>query len=267
MKPKLAVTNIFEDPERIKGFARHHEFQGIDWSFDLDRIPATPIEESSWVKGQSLLSPFEIRYHCPFYRIDLGHDDPSRASEAGSIFRRIIRIVSKAGGKFLTLHIGLGRDSTGPLSWEATIENLRRVAQYGADHGVKVCLENLAWGWTSRPNLFEKLVRKSGVAVTLDIGHAYVCETVRTQQYKIEDFVTPHADRVLNAHVYHAEIPGRGHVPPGDLEDIKERLTLLYDIGCPWWVIEINDPGPLLWTKEIISSYLDESGSSLSKER
>ena len=257
MNPKLAITNIFEDIDRIKGFAKQYKFQGIDWSFDLEKIPSTPLEESRWVKKQALLAPFEVRYHCPFYRIDLGHDDPSKASEAGSIFRRIIRIVSKARGKYLTLHIGLGRNSTEPLSWEATIDNLRRLVQFGADHSVKVCLENLAWGWTSKPNLFEKLVRKSGAFVTLDIGHAYVCESVKTQQYKVEDFVSPHADRVLNAHVYHTEIPGSGHVPPNSLEDIKERLTLLLDIRCPWWVIEIKDPRLLLQTKEIVSSYLE----------
>jgi hypothetical protein len=33
------------------------------------------------------------------------------------------------------------------------------------------CLENLAWGWASKPNLFEKIVRRSGVFVTAGVGH------------------------------------------------------------------------------------------------
>lgn len=267
MKPKLAVTNIFEDLGRLKDLAIEHEFQGIDWSFDLDSLPGSPLEESRWVSEQSFLAPFEVRYHCPFYRIDLGHDDPVRAGEAEAIFRRIIRLVSKAGGKYLTIHIGLGRDSTEPLSWEATIENLQRLVRFGGVHGVRVCLENLAWGWTSKPNLFEKLIRRSGAGVTLDIGHALVCESVSTQQYSFGDFVTPHPDRVFNAHVYHIEIPGVGHMPPRVPEDIGERLSLLLSAGCPWWVIEIKDLEPLLSTLKIIKSFLQEQdGPNLAKE-
>lgn len=227
MKPKLAITNIFKENNKLKGFALEHGFQGIDWSFALDDLPGTPLDESRWVKEQSLLAPFEVRYHCPFYKIDLGHDDPGRAGEAEAIFRNIIRLVSKAGGRYLSIHIGLGRDSTEPLSWEATLTTLRRLVQLGAEHRVRVCLENLAWGWTSRPNLFEKLIRRSGAGVTFDIGHAQVCESVRSQQFAVEDFLTPHADRVFNAHIYNKEVSGIGHIAPERLEEIKERLDLL----------------------------------------
>lgn len=256
MKPKLVTCNIFHETGKLKTFAREHGFHGIDWSFDLDRLPETPLQESRWVKEQSILVPFEVRYHCPFYRIDVGHDDPGRAKEAGAIFRRIIRLVSKAGGRYLSIHIGLGRNSTEPLSWEATLTNLRRLVQFGAEQRVKVCLENLAWGWTSRPNLFEKLIRRSGAGVTFDIGHARVCESVRSQQYAVEDFVTPHADRVFNAHIYNKEVSGVGHIAPERLKDIRERLELLQNIGCEWWVIEIKEPAGLLQTKKIIDGYL-----------
>ncbi|MCK4727407.1 MAG: TIM barrel protein, partial [Desulfobacterales bacterium] len=149
-------------------------------------------------------------------------------------------------------------DSTEPLSWEATIENLRRLVQYGAKRGVKVCLENLAWGWTSKPHLFEKLVRGSGAAVTFDIGHAHACESVRSHYYSAEDFVTPHSDRVLNAHVYHTEISGVGHLPPDRLEDIEDRLNILRDIGCDWWVLEVRETDGLLQTKKVVDQYFTQ---------
>jgi sugar phosphate isomerase/epimerase len=152
-------------------------------------------------QGTGTLAPLEVRYHCPFFQIDLGHDDPDQAKAADRIFRGIIRMVSRAGGKFLSIHIGLGHNSTEPLSWETTIANLRNLVRFGADHQVRICLENLAWGWTSKPNLFEKLIRLSGAGVTLDIGHARVCECVQSQQYAVEDFVTPHPNRVFNAHM------------------------------------------------------------------
>lgn len=255
-RPKLAMCNIFSDVDRLKEFAREHGFSGIDWSFDMLALPETPAEESMWAKQLSSLGSFEIRYHCPFYKVDLGHNEPWKAKAAEALFRRIIRLVSKAQGKYLTIHIGLGRNSTQPLSWEATTQNLARLVRYGADRGVRICLENLADGWTSRPDIFEKLVRRGGTAVTFDIGHAHACESIKSQHYAIEDFVAPHADRVVNAHIYHTEISGHGHTPPDRLEEIEDRLAVLQNTGCDWWVLEVREAEGLLQTKRIVEEYL-----------
>jgi sugar phosphate isomerase/epimerase len=259
MNPKLAVCNFLEDPARLKELALDHGFSGIDWSFDPARLPMTPSAETQWARQISFLSPIEARFHCPFYQVDLGHDDPEVANRAADLFRRIIRLVSKAGGRFLTIHLGLGHDSTEPLSWEASITNLRQLVHYASDFRVRLCLENLAWGWTSRPNLYEKILRRTGAASTFDMGHAHACESVSSQLYALEDFLTPHLDRILNAHVYHTEISGVGHVPPEDVADIEARLRLLQGIGCDWWVIEIREMEGLLKTKRIVDDYLASS--------
>jgi len=261
MRPTLAMINLFPDPDELRAFALEHGFAGIEWSFDLDRLPDTPSAQSRWVRRIQGLQPLAVRYHCPFYRMDLGHDDPRRAAEAGRVFRRIVRLVAKAGGGVLAIHIGLGRDSTEPLSWEATVANLRDLVQFGAQHRVRVCLENLAWGWTSRPNLFEKLVRMSGAGVTLDIGHARACESVQSQQYAVEDFVSPHPERVLGAHVYHEEIEGRGHTPPEGCDDLADRIALLLRIRCLWWTLELHDAPSLLQTLGVVNRCLDRETS------
>ena len=253
------MCNIFPTTAEIREFAHEYSFSGIDWSFELESIPNTPSEESRWILELQSLFPMEVRYHCPFYHIDIGHNEPSEAKAAEHIFQRIIRLVSRAGGRYLSIHIGLGRDSTEPLSWDTTLDNLRRLVQYGAERHISVCLENLAWGWTSKPNLFEKLIRKSGAGVTFDIGHAEACESVQSQQYEIQDFVTPHPERVRNAHLYHTEISGVGHIPPNTLTDIEDRLNLLEKIGCDWWALEIKDVEGLLKTKEIVDHYLAET--------
>ena len=144
------------------------------------------------------------------------------------------------------------------FSWQKAIENLKELVQLGGESGVTVCLENLAWGWTSRPNLFEKLIRLSGAHVTFDIGHAHACEAVQNHYYTIKDFVTPHADRVVNAHLYHTEIEGQGHLPPANVEDVARRLKLLHDIGCPWWVIEVRELEGLLKTRSIITNFFEQ---------
>ena len=254
--PKLAMCNFISEIDELREFARQHGFSGIDYSFNLELLPGTPTLESEWVKQITSLQPLEVRYHCPFERVDLGHDDPEKAKEAEVLFRRIIRLISKAGGRYMTIHIGLGHDSTEPLSWETTIEKLRRLVNYGRTMRVDVCLENLAWGWTSKPNLFEKLIRRSGASVTLDIGHAHACDAVQSRQYTVEDFISPHAEKVCNAHIYHTEILDIGHVAPNKREDIEDRLSLLRDIGCDWWVIEMREGGQLLRARKIVDEYL-----------
>jgi sugar phosphate isomerase/epimerase len=257
--PVLAMCNFIPDTDALKVFALENGFSGIDWSFDLETLPKTPSEESHWVAQMSTLQPLLVRYHCPFEKIDLGHENPEHVKMAETLYRRIVRLIAKAGGKMVTIHIGLGRDSTQPMSWDETIRNLSRLVQYGGEHGIKVCLENLAWGWTSKPNLFEKLVRKSGAGVTLDIGHAYVSEAVASQQFSVADFISPHSDRVYNAHVYHKELDDIGHIPPARIDDVSERLDILREIGCAWWVLEIKEIAGLMQTKRIIDDYLEKS--------
>jgi sugar phosphate isomerase/epimerase len=254
--PQLAMCNFITDMNRLRRFALDHGFDGIDWSFDREHLPKGPAEDSRWATILSTLAPLELRFHCPFMKLDIGHEDTAKGRKALGIFRRIIQLVSKAGGKYLTIHIGLGRDTTKILSWDDTVDNLRQMVVYGAERGVVICLENLAWGWTSKPNLFEKLVRRSGAGVTFDIGHAHACEAVRSQQFTAEDFVAPLAERVFNAHVYHTEISGVGHLPPEEVDQIQDRLTTLQNIGCPWWTLEVKDVEGLLKTKSIVEAFL-----------
>ncbi len=254
--PKIAMCNFFGGNTQLKRFAEIHGFDGIDWSFTLKDLPKTPAEETRWAKDIEILYPFEIRYHCPFMQVDIGHEDPDRRTAAVGIFKDIIRLVSKVNGRFLSMHVGLGHDSTRMLSWETTIENLRYLVGYAREYGIRLCLENLAWGWTSKPNLFEKIIRRTGAGVTFDIGHARACESVRSQAYASEDFVSPHPDRVFNAHIYDTEIEGVGHVPPERCEDIARRLRTLLKIGCQWWVIEIRSESELLATRKLVDDCL-----------
>jgi sugar phosphate isomerase/epimerase len=255
MPPKIAMCNIYNDVHQLKAFALEHGFNGIDWSFEMDTIPSNPAEVSRWLKETEILDPLEIRYHCPFHKIDIGHNVREKSDLAISIFQKIIRLISRKGGGYLSIHVGLGRDSTIPLSWDTTTYNLKNLVQYGRERRVKVCLENLAWGWTSKPNLFEKLIRKSGALVTIDIGHAVVCESVSSQLFNVADFILPHSESLVTAHLYDRETE-QGHIPPKKLSDIQDRLDLLAKTGCDWWVIEIREVEGLLKTKAMIDEYL-----------
>ncbi|MDQ7781635.1 MAG: TIM barrel protein [Desulfomonilaceae bacterium] len=254
--PKLACCNFLSPANRVKEFALDHGFQGVDWSFTEDNLPRTQTEETALVKTIADLHPLEVRYHCFFLNTDVGALEPGEAPEAVNKFRSVCRLVSKLRGGVVTIHIGLGRDSTRDLSWEKTLVGISSIVRFAADLGIRVCVENLAWGWTSRPDLFEKLIRKTGCRATLDIGHARVSPSVVDRFNEIDDFVSPHPERILNAHVYHEETP-EGHVPPDRLSDLEDRLLLLAGLPlCDWWVLELRDEEPLLQTLRVVREFV-----------
>ena len=255
-RPKIACCNFIADPRALKEFALTHQFDGVDWSFNQENLPQSPAEESALVKIIAGLHPLEVRYHCAFSRTDLGDVDDGRAAAAMLVFRRVCRLVSKLRGRYLTIHVGLGRNSTNNLSWNRTIEGLTELVRFANGMGVRLCLENLAWGWTSRPELFEKMIRKSGAWATFDIGHAQVSPYVTSQHYELQDFVHPQPDRFLNAHIYHEE-QGETHVPVTSLVQVRDRLELLDQLkNCQWWVLELRREEDLLKTLAVVREYV-----------
>jgi sugar phosphate isomerase/epimerase len=255
--PKLAMCNFIPDAGKLRQTALAHGFSGIDWTFKPEDLPSNDIDELRFIKRVSQLHPLEVRFHCAFTGMDLGDADPGKAGAAMGVFRTACRLVAQVDGRFMTVHVGLGRDSSLDLSWERSVAALADLVSYAEGLGVCVCLENLASGWSSRPELFEKLVRKSRAGVTLDIGHARASPSVESQHYAVEDFVLPHHDRVFNAHVYHEERDD-GHTPPEKLEDVVDRLHLLNSLPCDWWVLELREEQVLHSTLEVVQQFLDK---------
>jgi len=254
-RPKLACCNFIDDVRQLRAFALDHGFDGVDWTFTNPDFPLQPATETELIWAIQSLHPLEVRFHCAFAHTDLGDEDPVHAAAALQTFQAVCRLVSKIRGRYITIHIGLGRDSTCDLCWERTLAGLIDLVQFAGKSWLRLCLENLAWGWTSRPELYEKLLRKSGAWATLDIGHAQVCPSVASQQYRVADFVQPQPERIRNAHVYHTE-NSNGHIPPRRLEDIRDRLNLLCSLPlCDWWVLELREEEALHTTLVVIKEH------------
>jgi sugar phosphate isomerase/epimerase len=253
--PQLAMCNFIPNVERLRRTALDHGFDGIDWTLKVEDLPANGVDEDELRRTISRLRPLKVRYHCAFNGVDLGNADPLRAAEAVSIFRKACRLISRLDGELMTIHLGLGRDSYDDMVWDLSVNALGELVCFAAGLGVRVCLENLATGWSSRPELFEKLIRMSGAGVTLDIGHARMSPSIQSQFYSFEDFISPHRDSIVSAHVYHEEI-NDGHIPPGSLEDMRERLELLRTLSCDWWVLELREEQALLATLGMVREFL-----------
>jgi sugar phosphate isomerase/epimerase len=263
--PKLACCNFFDDVNQLRAYALDHGFDGVDWTFTNPDFLLHPAAETELIRAIQSLHPLEVRFHCAFVQTDLGDEDPGQAAAALRKFQAVCRLVAKLRGQYITIHIGLGRDSTCDLCWERTLAGLSDLVQFAGKSWLRLCLENLAWGWTSRPELFEKLLRKSGAWATLDIGHAQVCPSVATKQFTVEDFVHPQPERFCNAHVYDAE-NSCGHIPPRCLEDIRDRLNLLGSLPlCDWWVLELREEAALLSTLDIIKEFFAQAQEDVTR--
>lgn len=255
--PKLALCNFIPDVDSLRRTALMHGFAGVDWTFKVEDLPTNEAEEADLHRRIQGLSPLEVRYHCAFNGVDLGDEDQERAQSAFAIFKRACQTVAGLKGRYMTIHLGLGRLDYEDLSWDRSVDRLASLVAYGKALGVCVCLENLASGWSSRPELFEKLVRKTDAAVTLDIGHARMSPSVQSQRFDVEDLVTPHHRKVLNAHIYHEERDDR-HTAPESLADLEDRLHLLTCLPCDWWVLELREEKALLETLKVVREFLGD---------
>lgn len=235
-----------------------HGFDGIEWSFTPRNFPRTRTEIAHLVKIMAGLEPLEVRFHAALPGIDPSHNGHKESSLALDTFKDLCRLTADLGGTFLTFHLGLGFDSTLDLSWERGTTSLQELIGFARNQGVTLCLENLAWGWTSKPNLYEKILRNPGLAATLDIGHASVSEAVQCGGFHFEDFTLPHPDRFVGAHIYHLEEDER-HLPPTSVKDLSERLSLLLKLPrCNWWLLELREEADLLRTLAVVRSFLNE---------
>ena len=254
MKPRIAICNIFDqDADRLLECATKNSFEGIDWSLDKDQ------PEKAFIKQMEKLSGLEVRFHCAFPGIDLGFAD-GRADSSMKLLIQTIEQVALVGGKYITVHTGFGHVPANELDFKKAMNNLAILVERGKQSGICICLENLSSNWTSDPELFTEFISDSGAGVTLDIGHVHTSNSPDQVVRACEQYILLNESKIVNAHIYHTEQKGTGHVAPGNLGDIYDRLELLKRVeSCNWWVIELKNIQDILHTRNMLNQYIDRS--------
>ncbi|MDI6822193.1 MAG: sugar phosphate isomerase/epimerase [Actinomycetota bacterium] len=255
-KPKIApCAKTILSIKDVLEYGGESGYMAVDCSLDSKLLK---LLESERKKFEEILNGnnLEVRYHCAFADGELGHVNPSIAQASLVLFKDIIDSVQRFGARYITVHIGLDRESENKLSWERAVENLSELVGYGNERGVTVCLENLKTGWTSDPQLFLRLVELSGAKVTFDIGHANSSVHANDGGVTAVEFLESVAKHVVNAHIYEAEEPH--HIAPRDLSVIGPVLERLLKTGCDWWVIELDDKEEVEHTKTLLQSFLEQ---------
>ncbi|MDP2211683.1 MAG: TIM barrel protein [Candidatus Aquicultor sp.] len=195
------------------------------------------------------------RFHL-YSQLDIGHFDNTKAQAAVAAYKDLITAISRRGGAYLTIHIGLNY-SDDDLSFEDAKENLAGLVRFAQSKNVNLCVENLRRGFTGNPYMFAELIEYSGAHVTFDIGHA-TSSLAAANGFGPIEFLELIAHRVVNTHVYEYELDGVGHVAPRDLSVIGPVLAELQSAGCSWWVIELEEDD-LCNTRELVFELLQDS--------
>jgi len=252
MQPQIAMCNIFDqDADKLAEFAFGNGFSAIDWSIE----PCLP--QDQFLSRMKTLSDFQLRYHCRFFGVDIAYTD-RRGEDSLHLLMSTVEQVAQAGGRHMTIHSGLGNPSGEGIDLAKAIDNLSVLVEYGNSNGVAVALENLMTPLTNDPRLFNHIIAESGAFATIDIGHAHGVRNLYPQMNICGEYVLPNRDKLLNAHIYHTELEGYGHIAPESLTDISSRLDLLgMAESCDWWVIELMSPEKVLSTRDLLVSYLD----------
>lgn len=252
MQPQIAVCNIFNQEVRpLAEFASKHGFRAIDWSID----PEQPRDR--FLTAMKRLEGFEVRYNCRLFK-----GDPALAGERGEasldLLERTVEQVAEAGGRHVTVQIGQNNPTGAGIDLGKGVRNLSRLVRYGKRHGVAVSLENLTTPPTDDPDSFNRIVAESGAGVTIDLGHAHAVKGRGYGEQIYDRYLFPNCDRLLNAHIYHTDMKGVGHVAPDCLWEIFIRLKTLSQLPrCDWWVIELQDQQDILRTRSYLLSFLD----------
>ena len=148
-RPKIACCNFVPDAKHLSGIALDHGFDGVDWTLSPEDLPKNGTQPLSFMRRISLLKPLEVRYHLSFKLLGLGHRDRGEAENAVKSFDQACHLVSRLGGRVMTVHVGLGRDSMEEISWEKTLTNLANLASLAT-------LEQQWFGWTTRRDASER---------------------------------------------------------------------------------------------------------------
>ncbi|OFX31638.1 MAG: hypothetical protein A2Z07_08715 [Armatimonadetes bacterium RBG_16_67_12] len=246
-------SSAFRDtPEVIAAYAREHGYAGVEWYLDQRRIPIAPEARGGFFRN---LRSFElgVRFHAPAADVEIGHRDPALAEASLRYLQMYIEFLADVAPTILTVHVGSRAIPMELLSWETTLEHLRRITAAGRERGVTVCLENLKRGWTSDPTRLLAMAEAAGSAITLDLGHANASPFVQAAG-TLEAFFTVIKERVANVHVYAIETPDGRHLPLTGLQAHGRVLEALLAYGPRTWVLELSSREDIEATRQTVAS-------------
>ena len=152
---------------------------------------------------------------------------PRAKKDAFEILHRAMASAHIFGAERYTFHslTRLKRNSS-PLNYDSLGENFNEIIAACAEHGVKLCLENVHWALYNEPGIFSRLKRRCpDLQGVLDVKQA------RLSGYPYQMYVKDMEGSI--SHVHLSDVDGRGKIclPGQGIFDFEECLRRLKDAG------------------------------------
>lgn len=152
---------------------------------------------------------------------------PRAKRDAFEILHRAMASAHIFGAERYTFHslTRLKRNSS-PLNYDSLGENFNEIIAACAEHGVKLCLENVHWALYNEPGIFSRLKRRCpDLQGVLDVKQA------RLSGYPYQMYVRDMEGSI--SHVHLSDVDGRGKIclPGQGRFDFEECLRRLKDAG------------------------------------
>jgi sugar phosphate isomerase/epimerase len=251
--PKITLSSRYSrSADELIHFALTHGLEGIEYTIQVETNEQLQTEYH--IMQALAASGLEIRYHLQFKEIELSHCDVIHAERSAKYLKDCIDLISFLEGRYAIVHLCLGyRNALHKLRYDHALKYLEEVVSYGNKKNVRVCLENLTFGFTCTPSRFLELLKTTGAAATVDIGHAAASPVVKDGIVTAEEFITTVSQYIQSAHVYDVEVTDKEtnhvyHAAPGDKSVMTSRLNALLQSNCNWWLIELGDADEILQT-------------------
>lgn len=159
---------------------------------------------------------FRVQLHAPISDVNIGSLNPRAWDFAVRTHEDTFAAAARLGIEVVTIHPGnhtpLSQGFYGKVH-ENTRRALRRLDTVALEHGVTLCLENMARGWafeTCTPDQLLDLTQATEIGYCLDIGHAHISR-------RLPEFLK-FADRLSNVHIHDNRGVNDDHLTLGDGE-------------------------------------------------
>jgi sugar phosphate isomerase/epimerase len=192
--PNFAVSTICFGPDadacEVLDFAVQHGFQGFELSsyhFWPERLPPA---ELTRIRTTAKDHGVRVAIHARHRGISFGTHDPALRQRFIEELQATIRCVAELGGDVVVAHVGEVVAPSGPPESQPTglraeafqlaLDSFARCVPVAAEHGVRICVENVQLRPTEVITSFADHVRlvdalgHPSVVCALDTGHAYV---------------------------------------------------------------------------------------------
>lgn len=250
----LSSSAFRDPPEAVAAYARRNGYAGVEWYLDQRRLPVAQEARARLFRAMRSTA-LGARFHAPAADVEIGHRDQAIAEASVRYLTMYLEFIGDVAPTTVTLHVGSRAIPMESLSWETTLEHLRRVTAAGWSRGVTVCLENLKHGWTGDPHRLLAMAEAAGCAITFDLGHACASPFVKGGG-TLEAFLDVIMGKIANVHVYALETPEGRHMPLETLADHRTALEALLAHGHRTWVLELSDTEDLALTRRTLQEYL-----------